>query len=257
MNSRDHILELLHGEIDGVNSAKDSALLREIMAADPAIAHEYQELCELRELLKGSKELAPRPHVSARIMNAVRSLASAAAPSESVLVRLRSLRLFPAYTFAAGAALACIILVSLTKSTSIDPRNLFGTAVDRGALEKMRVIQTGSFEADGVRGSVNAERSGHVVLVNVTVESARPAELRISFNNAHLHCRGFVDVDNASAGVVMSESDLRAAIVGEHRFAVLFDAESEQSATVTVEALHGTMSVASTTLETSMAQGNR
>jgi hypothetical protein len=79
----DHYLELMSGEIDGVNSAAGSRELKEYLAAHPAARSVYEELCRLGHVFSTAGELEPPPYLRDRILAAVTASGAAAGPAGS------------------------------------------------------------------------------------------------------------------------------------------------------------------------------
>jgi len=243
MKTHDEIMELMNREIDGLNSADESARLSEYLKGHPDYAQMYDELRDLSTMLGAVEDLTPRKHLAARIMNSVKELDSSQHESRSAFDVIRSLNLRPAMTFAAGLALGSVLIMSLSKyagDSSADAKHLLGAFVDRNSLDEMEIVGTTSVIGEGVDGSVTAKRSENMILVNVSMHASRETTLRMKYNANELRFKGFVDVKNASSTAAeVGSAELRCTFSGEHAYAVIFDITSPQTSAITLEMLNG------------------
>jgi len=122
------VAELLSQHALQCLDAADTARLQRLLADDPALAHEAEELCRVVELLPLATQCSPPPHLRARVLAATQTAANAQLqqsashqslsnliPSHQNKVRNLPSRRWPliaSLTFAAAASLACALLVS-------------------------------------------------------------------------------------------------------------------------------------------------
>src|SRR5258708_23630965 len=67
----DQTIELIHKEIDRLNSAEESALLRDRLAADPQAQELYDDLLKLGSILKSVEAVEPPRYLKNTIINSV------------------------------------------------------------------------------------------------------------------------------------------------------------------------------------------
>ena len=260
MKTHDEINELMHREIDGLNSADESAKLSEYLKGHAEYAQMYDELRDLSTMLGTVEDLTPRKHLAARIMKSVQELGTSRRESPSAFEFVRSLNLRPVMTFAAGLALGCILIVSLSKyagDSSADARHLLGAFVDRNSLDEMETVETTSVRGEGVDGAVTAKRSENMILVNVSMLSSRETTLRMKYNVNELRFKGFVDVRNGSSTAATVETgELRCTFSGEHAYAVLFDITGPGTSALALEMMNGSQVLLSQSIATALPKAD-
>jgi hypothetical protein len=243
MKTHDEIIELMHREIDGLNSADESARLSELLKEHSAYAQMYDELRDLSTMLDAVEDLTPRKHLAARIMKSVEELSASRHESRSALEFVRSLNLRPVMTFAAGVALGCVLIVSLSTyagDSSADAKHLLGAFVDRNLLDEMETVGITSMKGEGVDGSVTATRSENMILVNVNVRASGESTLRMKYDANELRFKGFVDVKNGSSTAAsVGTGEIRCTFSGDHAYAVIFDITSPRTSALGVEVMSG------------------
>ena len=163
-------------------------------------------------------------------------------------------------TFAAGLALGCVLIVSLSKyagDSSADARHLLGAFVDRNSLDEMETIGTTPMRGEGVDGAVTATRSEKMILVNVSVLSSRETTLRMKYNANEMRFKGFVDVRNGSSTAATVDSgELRCTFSGEHAYAVIFDITSPRTSALRLEMMNGSQVLVSQSIATALPKAD-
>ncbi len=253
MTIHDGMMELLNKEIDGVNSKEDSLILQAYLERNPEAACVYEELRELSSILGEARQLTPGAHVNVQIMNAVRSIASRRDVSPSLFSGFRVLLAKPAYTFAIGVALGCILLVTVARFTpevNADASQLLGTLVNAGTLGNMKNIDTLPVSADGVAGEIITQRSGNALLVKVSLNAARLTTIHMTFEGGLLTFKGYVDLRNTSSQASVRAGALEYTLQGEHEYAILFEGNGSRSGSMTIEGTQGSTTIFSSIIDT-------
>ena len=256
MKTHDEINELMHREIDGLNSADESARLSEYLKAHPEYAQMYDELRDLSSMLNAVEDLTPRKHLAAKIMKSVQERSASRNASPSAFEFLRSLTMRPVMTFAAGLALGCLLIVSLSRyagDSSADAKHLLGAFVDRNSLDEMNIVGTTPVTGVGVEGAITAKRSATMILVNVSMLSSGETTLRMKYNVNEMRFKGFVDVRNGSTTAAhVDAGELRCTFTGEHAYAVIFDITGPGSSALGLEITNGSRIVVSQPIATAL-----
>ena len=254
MKTRDEIIELMNREIDGLNSADESARLSEYLKAHAEYALMYDELRDLSSMLGAVEDLTPRKHLAARIMRSVQELDASRHESRSAFEFIRSLNLRPVMTFAAGLALGSVLIMSLSRyagDSSADAKHLLGAFVDRSSLDAMEIVGTTSLNGEGVDGSVTAKRSEQMILVNVSVHSLHESTLRMKYNADEMRFKGFVDVRNGSStAATVGTEEVRCTFSGDHAYAVIFDITGPRTSALGLQLMNGNQVVLTQSITT-------
>jgi hypothetical protein len=173
----DRVIELMNGEIDGINSQRDSEWLREYLAGDEEARAYFEELRDSIAVLERAGPVEPPPELRGRLLAA---LADAPAPvAGGHRTRLRFLRDAFAFrrqpshalAFGAGAVLAAIVLLALGLPLGPERSQLssyYGVALDRQGEAPVAVLTT-----EGVRCEIDARRHERNVLLWVRLASDR------------------------------------------------------------------------------------
>jgi hypothetical protein len=174
----DKVMALMNGEIDGVNTPGESEWLQEHLASNSEARGYFEELRDSLRILEREAPVEPPPELRRRILAAL-----AKAPAPVTAGDRPSLRLLRdafgfrrqpshAVAFAFGAALAAAILLVIGLPAALDRSemdSLYGTALDRRDEAPVAVVT-----AEGVRCEVYAHRTGHNVVLTVSLASERP-----------------------------------------------------------------------------------
>lgn len=163
MNTRD-LMALMHGEIDGVNSAAESQRLRDHLQSDPEARRRYGELCETVSALEGIEMSEPSPQLRQAILSAVNEFESIAPRRTGAVGGLfhrwgAVIASRPAAMFATGLILGAGIFAILSpRLGDVGDRathNLYGSALP-GTSSAVPAAQTFVLEGPGAAGRVRA-----------------------------------------------------------------------------------------------------
>jgi len=173
----DRIIELMNGEIDGINSQRDSEWLREYLAGDPEARAYFEELRDSIAVLERAGPVQPPPGLRGRLLAA---LADAPVPvTGGHRTRLQFLRDAFAFrrqpshalAFGVGAVLVAIVLLALGLPVGperSEVNTIYGVALDRRGEAPVAVLT-----AEGVRCEIDARRHERNVLLWVSLASDR------------------------------------------------------------------------------------
>jgi hypothetical protein len=237
-------LELIHGELDGANTEKESALLRDYLASNPEARELYSDLSSLTTLLKKFPEVEPSADLRKRILNSI-SAAKGAPRQRPRTLRLPirtplfGLNLKMAYAVIAGIALGVIgysLLMGLGgKGSSIDISNLYGTITSGETPAGLRIEQQVSIALDQASGSAAIKSSDRVVLVDLHLKTAGGVDCVIRFSEDQLSFKGFAREKDATGQLQIGNEQLRFGHADENRYVIGFEKRSEEPVSVTFQ----------------------
>jgi hypothetical protein len=108
------VAELLSQHALQCLDAEGTARLQRMLAEEPALVHEAEELCRVVDLLALSTHRTPPPRLRERVLAATRTAANSPRSHNSAKVRALAPRRWPMFasmSLAAAASLACAVLV--------------------------------------------------------------------------------------------------------------------------------------------------
>ena len=177
-------LELMNGELDGVNTPEESAALRSHIASSEEARRRFDELGRMARMFADAGEVKPPAAMEARIMDAIAARDAAAGRDRGFLLDFLSPRRKVAYSFAAGIAVGIVIFVivyhALSGGNQLDERDLYGALAEReraGAVIEARSVE---IAAPGCAGSAAVQYRDEAVFVGVTIDSDAAVEIGIA-----------------------------------------------------------------------------
>lgn len=213
MSINDHE-ELIQGEIDGVNSAADSARLKELLARDPGLRARYEALLRVSGTLGEAERLEPPPDLLEGVMSEVHRREPAGEARLGWLDALRAL-----LTPGPLAACACTLVVGLVLGALLPPDSglfsrsereaLSGTALDRGRLGSPGVLDRRSLARDGVQGEALTRLDDGRLVVEVRLDTTVPVDVTLDLDGTGLSPRSFSQDGPSDGGVVLGAGQVR------------------------------------------------
>lgn len=196
--------DLLQGEVDGVNSAAESARLKEMLAASPDLEARLGSLRRISETLCQAERYDPPPGFVDEVLSSVRPRRPIPRAQAGWREAVQALFSPAPLAACAGTLVVGIVLGGLLPPDALlfsksERAALSGTAlpaVRPGALDRKRIA------ADGVRGEVVARIQDGLVVVDLELDTTRSFDVRLDLDAAGLSPRGF-SRDGASAGDVV------------------------------------------------------
>jgi hypothetical protein len=212
--SRHHHEELIQGEIDGVNSAADSARLEGLLVADPGVRARYESLLRVSGALDRAERLDPPPGFADDVMSVVRRRVPGAEAQPGWREAFRAL-----FSPVPLAACACTLIVGLVVGAllptdpgllSLSERDaLTGTALPGSRIVAPGTLGQRSFVRDGVRGEAVARLENDLLVVDLELVSTSPVAVGLEFEGTGLAPRAFSRDVPSGAEVVMGEGQVR------------------------------------------------
>ncbi|MBN2172408.1 MAG: hypothetical protein JW819_13910 [Candidatus Krumholzibacteriota bacterium] len=174
-------LELMHGEIDGVNSPDESRELEACLSADPALRREYKELCELARVMAVAREQEPPAALRNMILDATVRRSAAEGPRRSFWRGLLDYRWNLRVAYAVAAIVVVIGAVAVLLSyhggdADLLPRDaLFGTL---GAERQAAGGECLELSATGVSGEVWSRSEAGWFVVDLEIDSRTEVQMQ-------------------------------------------------------------------------------
>ena len=189
--SNDKYIELIHRELDGLNSPRESAQLRDHLAANPEAQQFYDEMLATASLLQEVKAVEPPAHLQHVIMNRLPANRYGRSAPTRWWAELREwlevkFNFKYVYAFAGGLAVGVALFVLISSTPSLDSDQLTGTMMQRGQQNKLKTIKNLEINRDGVTGKIEVKQSAEIVRMELTLASTQPIELTISFDEQQL-----------------------------------------------------------------------
>lgn len=226
----DKFIELIHREIDGLNSPAESAQLRDALAANPEVRQFYDEMQATASLLQEVKPVEPPAHLPHVIMNQLPAHRYGAASQASWWAGLREwlevkFNFNYVYAFAGGLAIgvALFALVSQTTLPSLDSDQLGGTMIQRDGNEALKIIKTLEINRGGVIGKIEVKQSAGAVRAELQLDSTQPLELTIAFDDQQLGFTNLTMLDDSVLGeAILIANAVQLTDAGQKHYAVDF-----------------------------------
>lgn len=206
--------DLVQREVDGVNSAAESALLEVLLAGDPALRARFESLLLVSATLDQAERLDPPTGFADDVMAVVRRRAARHETNPGWREALRAL-----FAPAPLAACACTLVLGLVVGTLLptDPGllsrserdALAGTALPRGRIAPPGNLGQRTFFGEGVRGEAVARIEGGLLVVALELDATDPVEVRLELDGTGSSPRSFSRDVPAGGDVVMGAGRVR------------------------------------------------
>lgn len=174
-----HYIELINGEIDGVNTPEQSSELTGYLETHPEAQRYYDELCEIGRTFEQMKDLDPPRKLRGAILSST-SRRARRPGRESYLARIRE-ALMPqarpryAFAFVAGALVGfCVFAVSslvMLRGTTTQPDGLYGTLTAGTKATEIISSECIPFDLPHLYGGACIEHSKDAVQANLDLST--------------------------------------------------------------------------------------
>lgn len=229
----DRSLELVHGSIDGENSAQEDAELRQRLESDAELRAIREQLLELHEALDRVEPVDPPPGLRQAILQAIR-------PKERRRILRGLLPSWPAplvmrYGMAAGlGAVVATVAMQLAPTGGLkapEVSDLVGTMASHEAHrsdEDARIL----LNSKEISGSISGRRQDGLVVVDFDLAMQTPVEIVASFGGSGLRFNGFAQLDDAQATLESEGDRIIMTQDRDHRYAVFFSGPGDRAAAI-------------------------
>ncbi len=249
-------LELMHGEIDGTNSAEESAKLGNLLTEDSETRDLYRELCEIDGALRGIEKSEPPPGLKESILSSVGEMRRRA-PEEDryfaarITPRRISLRRFiparPAYALATGILLG----MGLCAATGIlllraDPGMLagsdrthrpYGTIVGSDAGGRLLNSQCIALEFGEIYGGACVEHTENAVQVHLGISSQDQVQIIFQYDE-EVRFEGYSALDEGTHTIEVRANEAELTHVGDCDYSLVFKDGRRAGSPIRMRVLH-------------------
>ena len=236
-------LELIHQEIDGANSPKESAELGRYLAENPERQNLYNDFLAMSKALQEFEELEPSPNLKKRILNAIQTdkyaikSPSSAVQTPGFLQSLASAisakaNLKYAYAFSLGVLggmlVYSLLIEGIQKNVSFDNSDLYGTLRQRMASHSFETADFLEINLNEVRGTVKSKVSSSLVVAELHFATPKEIDLVLDFDENDLGFNSFMKLkSNASHPMSVHENSLKLVHLGDNQYVVAFTNKTE------------------------------
>jgi hypothetical protein len=255
-------IALINQELDDANSPRETAILKDYLAANSEAQQLLDELAATANMLREVKAVEPPPDLKNGVLRAIQPQRRAARAKKPVMGGIKSLveiffgspsyQLKYAYVFAIGliAGLGIFALSSHTSQPTIDNSNLSGTLAWR---------ETGGFEtADSIavdlevgRATVWVKSSPQQVIAEVSLNTIREVKAQIEFEEKDLGLSSVSQLNGAAIHAMSgNERSLKLISEGENRYLIGFTGKMQVASPLRFKLFASEVLVYETTLAT-------
>jgi len=202
--------ELLHREMDGETTEKESAELEERLAREPELATSHRALLGLGRTLAQVGLVDPPPELARDVMRQVkqRHLADARGSWFSGLSELVARR--PALALASSLAVGLLAGLLVTGPSSrgllpLDGDSISGSLLPLDDLAALPVVDEARLEAPGIRATAVTRAGRGFVVTELEIFSDEPVDVTVEVDPSGLRPRGFECVGGDPEGGVTIE----------------------------------------------------
>jgi len=241
----ERITELIHREIDGVNTQEESSQLRGYLSENQEAKSLYDDLRRISTLLEGVEVVEPPRNLRANILNSINFTKYAAASRRSPLNWLTTLLpqkapMRYALVFSLGLFAGVVVyalVADVTRDASVDISKLYGTMMADRSVEKLAVDDEIEIALERVTGTITAMHTEDLVLVQVSLRSQEDIETVFEFDSGFLTFAGYRQLDDAKNSLHIAASSLHVTSPGSKKYLLLFDDKARVATSLNVRIL--------------------
>jgi hypothetical protein len=221
---------LPHRELDGENTAEESAAFLRRIDGDPVLREGYERLVWLKAALARLGPSDPPPGFGADVMRAVRRSASGQARKQGWLEAFRAPFVRrPAFgyalTAAAGIVAGTFLVGPLARHARVSPTDgsAAGTILPDDRLGEHDTGIRQSLMNDGLQGEVSTTEAGGRVRVEIRLDSEGPLDLSLGFDPEMLSVAGFERRGGVPGTVGLTQGEVLIGGAGIGRYTISLD----------------------------------
>lgn len=213
----DRTLELIHGDIDGVNDAEAQRELALRLESSAEARRELARLRNMREILAGETDFEPPAGLRSSIMAQIP--AHAQRPAARVIpLRTRRTWFGAAAALAATAAGVALLLGRGPEMTELDPAVLAGTMVRSAAEASAPSLR---LDDPSMTGEISLHSGEGRYAIEVELDAARPVVIQADAAGAQLEIEGFVPLVGEPAELSIKDGGIRLLHRGKQRYVLV------------------------------------
>lgn len=223
-------VELMHAEIDGMNSERESSELQAFLEGNPGARETFAGLRRLAETLAAVASVEPPVGLRDRIVHALPTESTSG--SAGLIRRLRAawpdrrVAVRYAYAMAAGVVIGLAgyhWAINSPGTPQTDSNNVVGTLVPHELILDSTVLRQLEINEADINGTVRVGRSEGGVSIEFDVAAPVPAEAVLAYDPAALAVSGLTRSLDAVRALEVGEDEIRWTLHGHHQLAVFFD----------------------------------
>jgi hypothetical protein len=230
-------IELIHREIDGVNTPKESAKLNDYVSRHPEARQLYDELVATSTLLSRVREEEPPVHLTKAVLNAIQHQRHAAQKNASLVRSIKELvaslpghtspRLKYASAFAfglmAGLFIYSMLAGGMGGNSPIDISQFYGAITKQQAAGHFEHGGKADVDLPEVTGAIDLRCSKELVIAEVVLHPAGTIDIVFEFESDHLRFSSFTKIKGGERTSINDNgSTLRIANVVEGGYIFVF-----------------------------------
>lgn len=240
----DKYLDLMHEELDGVNSPGGSAELKRYLDSNVEASRYFEELGEMFRIIDADPERKPPPDLLNNILESIPfGKYTAARAIGRGVVRwggwFFGSRLRYAGTFAAGIAIGVIVYATVgydgSSDTAFDNSLIYGTMRPAGSTNEFRQIQSTGIDLDEVDGQVRVYGSRDALVADIYLKSRSEIEWVLQYDNNDVSLEGFRHLDGQDCEVAAAPTETRVHQHGDNRYIVFFSNNDRSSTSIVIK----------------------
>lgn len=230
------IVDLIHGDIDGLNSPEEQKELLQLLEASAEARREHARMRALCEWLDSMPSCEVPPGLSDSILAGIPRPATASIAAASSARRPRRGWLGAAAVLAATVACVAVLLVRAPAPEALDASALTGTIGQPAA--GLGVASLG-LDAPGISGAISAQRHEHGFTIDIELDADRPVSVVAESAGVPLELAGFLPLAGNPASVSESGGSIRVLHSGKQHYALVVGPGSASAASIDVTVYEG------------------
>lgn len=235
-------LDLMNGELDGVNTGRDSNRLRGYLASNDEARDYFEKLEEVCRAVDADPEHKPPPDLFDKILASIPFGRFPTARSNGRSSRwgpsgFFSRRLRYAGAFAAGIIIGVIVYAAVgydgRAGDSFDNSSMYGTMSSVESIDEFEQVQAAGIDLHELSGQVRVYESEHTLLAEVSLRSPGEVEWVLQFDNNDLSFEGFRRLDGQGCDVAAAPSETRVHQNGDSKYILFFSIKERPTSPIT------------------------
>jgi len=220
--------ELVNREIEGENTAEESAALRERLDREPALRATHTRLVAVARALREVKDEEPPPGFSLDVLRCLRD--PPPTPRRAGWIDLlistfaAAARPRPVLTFASGVAMGALVVAFLGPSLGLpllDRSELAGTILPPHRLGHLEAVDHAQLDLEDTRAEVTTKQGKGVVVAEMQIDSLKAIDLAVEFDASTFTPLAFERSGGAPADVRIGDDRVSLSHVGAGRYVLV------------------------------------
>jgi hypothetical protein len=237
-------IDLMNAELDGVNSTKESDLLREYLASNREAHDHFEDLkFTIGRIDAGKAFVEPPLDLEQRIFTSIcwgrrRSEGSGRSTPSWIARCFSAPHLRYAAAFTAGILIGVILYskvgYEVAGGSLFDKSRLYGTMKFIESADGLEEIKSLDVEAGEVRGQIRLHESERALVAEVSLSSSDPIEWVLQFDEDDVLFEGFRHIDGKGkdCNIITAASEARVRQTGHNKYILFFSQDNHLDAPI-------------------------